>query len=84
MQDAKFFLPSKLPELPPNARYLFHENKCYDWGTIGWAIDSGRVDTSGYRHIIFMNSSVRGPFLPNYFPVSHTPLPVLSNTCTPC
>ena len=32
------------------------------------------MDASLYRHIIFMNSSVRGPFLPNYFPVSHFPL----------
>ena len=70
MQDDKLFGPAELPELPPNARYVFHENRCYDWGTIGWAIQEGKVATAQYRHIIFMNSSVRGPFLPGYFPVS--------------
>ena len=27
-----------LPPLPPNARYLKHENKCYDIGTVGWVL----------------------------------------------
>ena len=22
----------ELPELPPNARYMYHANVCYDWG----------------------------------------------------
>ncbi|KAK9787128.1 hypothetical protein WJX73_004056 [Symbiochloris irregularis] len=57
-----------LPKLPPNARYTFHENKCFDWGTFGWAIETGEVDPSKYKYIIFMNSSVRGPFLPPYWP----------------
>ncbi len=70
-QDDKLFGPPELPELPANARYIFHENRCYDWGTIGWALETGKVDASLYRYIIFMNSSVRGPFLPNYFPVSY-------------
>ena len=64
------FRPAELPELPSNARYVYHENKCYDWGTIGWAVQNRKVDTSLYRYIIFMNSSVRGPFLPPSFPVS--------------
>ena len=49
---------------------MFHENRCYDWGTFGWAIAEGKVDTAKYRAFVFMNSSVRGPFLPAYFPVS--------------
>lgn len=73
MQEDKLFGPAELPKLPSNACYVFHENKCYDWGTFGWAIHEGKVDTSAYRHIIFMNSSVRGPFLPPYFPVSPQP-----------
>ena len=28
------------------------------------------MDTSRYRYVIFLNSSVRGPFLPPYWPVS--------------
>ncbi len=39
-----------LPTLPPNARYLYHKNECYDWGTIGWVFSSGQVG-SGAAHI---------------------------------
>lgn len=56
----------ELPALPSNARYVHHENRCYDWGTIGWLLQSGQVDTSPYTYFIFMNSSVRGPFLAPY------------------
>ena len=61
---------TELPALPPNARYEFHDNACYDWGTIGWLIRSGRINFPHYKYIIFMNSSTRGPFLPAYWPVS--------------
>ena len=53
-----------LPLLPRNVRVEYHPNGCYDWGTIGWLLDSGKVDTRPYKYFIFMNSSVRGPFLP--------------------
>ncbi|KAK9808733.1 hypothetical protein WJX72_002733 [[Myrmecia] bisecta] len=55
-----------LPEVPPNVRFEFHPNSCYDWGTIGWLFDNHKVDTSQYKYFIFINSSVRGPFLPPY------------------
>lgn len=29
----------RLPRLPPNARYVLHENECYDWGTYAWVFD---------------------------------------------
>ena len=29
-----------LPVLPPNARYLRHPNSCFDFGTIGWVLDT--------------------------------------------
>lgn len=56
----------QLPTLPANARYLNHPNRCYDWGTIGWVLSSKQVDPAAYRYFIFMNSSVRGPFIPPY------------------
>ena len=62
----------QMPELPSNAIYIRHTNECFDWGTFGWAIWSNKVDVSQYKYIIFMNSSVRGPFLPPYWPVSLT------------
>ena len=59
-----------LPPLPRNVRVEYHPNGCYDWGTIGWLLDSGKVDTRPYKYFIFMNSSVRGPFLPVFNKVS--------------
>ena len=55
-----------LPQLPSNARYVHHTNACYDWGTIGWLMSTGRIEPAKYRYFIFLNSSVRGPFLPAY------------------
>lgn len=69
VQGDKLFGSSPLPQLPQNARYVFHENRCFDWGTFGWAIAERKLDTSRYAYIIFMNSSVRGPFLPAFWPV---------------
>ena len=62
-------LASELPKLPSNARYVHHENACYDWGTFGWALFKFSAILDAYRYFIFMNSSVRGPFLPSYWPV---------------
>lgn len=58
-----------LPELPGNARYLHHPNECYDWGTFGWVLQTQDIDMKAYKHFIFLNSSVRGPFLPPYLQV---------------
>lgn len=33
-----------LPKLPPNARFVRHENKCFDLGTIGWMIETKIVN----------------------------------------
>lgn len=65
----------ELPELPPNARYLHHPNQCYDWGTFGWVLKTEDIDTTAYKHFIFLNSSVRGPFLPPYLQVCRHMLP---------
>ena len=63
----KVFDEKTLPPLPPNAHYLQHEDKCFDLGTIGWFLSSGRVDTTKYKYFIFLNSSVRGPFTVAYY-----------------
>lgn len=67
-QDAKLSQPEPLPPLPSNARYLHHPNECYDIGTVGWVLDSqlGKRGTKPYRYFVWLNSSVRGPFLPSY------------------
>ena len=58
-----------MPELPKNAKYIHHKNECFDWGTFGWAISTKQVELARYKYIIFLNSSVRGPFVPPYWPV---------------
>ena len=78
---------SAMPLLPQgNAVYFQHENRCFDFGTIGWFIEKYTIgnpwkksspssdDThhrkfnlTQYKHFIFMNSSIRGPFFPPYF-----------------
>eukprot|EP00195_Chlamydomonas_chlamydogama_P010072 CAMPEP_0202914022 /NCGR_PEP_ID=MMETSP1392-20130828/62019_1 /ASSEMBLY_ACC=CAM_ASM_000868 /TAXON_ID=225041 /ORGANISM="Chlamydomonas chlamydogama, Strain SAG 11-48b" /LENGTH=431 /DNA_ID=CAMNT_0049605511 /DNA_START=282 /DNA_END=1577 /DNA_ORIENTATION=- len=55
-----------LPKLPSHARYVYHANECYDWGTFGWLLSGGHVNWQRYKYFFFMNCSVRGPFLPAY------------------
>lgn len=43
--------------------------RCFDWGTVGWLLRTKRVDPQRYKYFVFLNSSVRGPFLPAYWPV---------------
>lgn len=59
----------ELPALPSNARYVLHNNECYDWGTFGWVLMTQDIDINDYTYFIFMNSSVRGPFIPSYLKV---------------
>lgn len=66
VQEAEGQPTPELPMLPPNGRYVHHNNECYDWGTIGWVFSSGKANPEDYKFFIFMNSSVRGPFVPPY------------------
>jgi hypothetical protein len=62
---------ASLPDLPAHAAYLRHKNECYDWGSYGWVLlQTGLVNIAKYRYFFFVNSSVRGPFLPAYARVS--------------
>lgn len=51
-----------------NVRVIEHENACYDLGTLGWLYDKLEAEgvLHGYSHYVWINSSVRGPFLPTY------------------
>lgn len=67
--------PPQLPTLHGiRAKYLLHENECFDWGAFGWAIRNGFVRVTKYTHFVFVNSSVRGPFVPTYMHESWTQL----------
>lgn len=48
-----------------NVLVVERENTCYDFGAWGIGISSVE-DLSRYSHFFFINSSVRGPFLPVY------------------
>ncbi len=54
-----------LPHLE-NITYIFTENKNNDFGGYVTAL-SNLKNLDGYKYFIFVNSSVRGPFLSNYF-----------------
>ena len=60
LQDETVLSLLDLPSLPSNARFVFHgENKCFDYGTVGWLMEEGEIDPNRYRYFIFMNSSIR-------------------------
>ena len=51
-----------MPEVPSDTKHtvLKHKNECFDWGTFGWAIETQKLGITHYKHIIFLNGSVRG------------------------
>ena len=57
-----------LTGLPSNVQVVRRGNACYDGGTAGEVLAS--MDIRAYHFFLIMNSSVRGPFLPAYFPQS--------------
>ena len=57
---------SKLPALPNNAEFAFYQHDCYTWGNYGWLLKSGQVHFDKFSHFIFIDGSVRGPYLPLY------------------
>jgi hypothetical protein len=54
----------ELPELD-NVRYVFTPAKNSDFGGYAHLINEG-LDLRSYENVFFINSSVRGPFLPSY------------------
>lgn len=55
-----------LKSLPRNARVLYHSNECFDLGTVGWLLSQSWLHIASYKHVVLINSSVRGPFVPIY------------------
>jgi hypothetical protein len=50
---------------PPNVKYIYHENKNNDYGGYAHAINN-IILMEEYEFFIFVNSSVRGPYIPSY------------------
>lgn len=60
--------------LMPNVRIVTHPNSCFDIGTVGWLLfESQHVQVSDYRFFIWLNPSIRGPFLPTWANSSQWP-----------
>jgi hypothetical protein len=56
-------LSIKIPE-QNNIKVLFRKNEDYDFGAYNYAL--GTIDIDKYNYYFFMNTSVRGPFIPTY------------------
>lgn len=81
MQGAEQAAPRFLPKLPPNARFVHHANECFDIGTVGWVLNThlSEAQLQQYDYFIWLNPSVRGPFMPAYLRGSmHWTEPLLS------
>ena len=55
----------KIPE-SKNVSIIRRDNVGYDFGAYGASLES--VDINDYDYFIFLNDTVRGPFLPTYIP----------------
>ena len=55
-----------LPELE-NVTYMYAENKNNDFGGYIYALEKMNKAIDSYKYFIFINSSVRGPFLPKNY-----------------
>lgn len=52
-----------------NVQVLSRPNTCFDGGAAGEALRTHpELLAAGYRYFVIMNSSVRGPFLPRFYP----------------
>jgi len=51
-----------------NLRVLKKTNECLDFGAWSYGLSTLDWQSGKYKHFIFINSSVRGPFVPNYVP----------------
>jgi hypothetical protein len=60
-------LDKLLPKHVPNIRIVRRDNTCYDLGAIGEVLRSNNQElVKKYKRFIFINASVRGPFLPTW------------------
>jgi hypothetical protein len=59
----------KIPKYD-NIKVLFRDNIGYDFGAYGEALKS--INIEQYQYYFFINTSVRGPFLPDYVKMSWT------------
>lgn len=68
--EDKYTLAQVVANVPSKTIVLHHVNECYDTGSVGWAMKQPSVAArlDDYDFFIVLNSSVKGPFLPPFFP----------------
>lgn len=59
--------PDLLPADLPNVKIVRRENKCFDIGAHGEVLRQDDL-WKKYKRFITMNASIRGPFVPTYYP----------------
>lgn len=58
--------PERFPsKLPKNVEIIRSGGRCYNYGTVGLVLNEG-VRWEKYKYFVWLDSSVRGPFLPAY------------------
>ena len=53
-------------DLPSNVQILPVGLRCYNLGTVGWVLANAGLDLSRFAHFVWLDSSVRGPFVAAY------------------
>ena len=69
------FHSAVLPDLPPNAEYV-SVRTCYELGHVGMVFSGltrAQIDLQPYTYFVWLDSTVRGPFLPSYVTSSSHP-----------
>lgn len=62
---------------PKNVKIYEKGNKCFDLGSIGWLLNSDATILYRYTYFIWVNASVRGPFLAQYAKGVHWTQPLI-------
>ncbi|RMZ57647.1 hypothetical protein APUTEX25_001847, partial [Auxenochlorella protothecoides] len=53
-------------KLPSNVQIVRVGLRCYNFGTVGWVLQNAGLDLTRFKYFVWLDSSVRGPFLPVY------------------
>lgn len=60
-------------KIPPHMEQVRPSSRCYAPGLVGWTLRHAHLELSRYKYFIWLDSSVRGPFLPAYVKESQVP-----------
>lgn len=52
--------------IPDHIEIVRPPNRCFPAGLVGWVLRNSEIDTSRFKYFVWLDSSVRGPYLPAY------------------